>query len=288
MIKTSRSKALQEYWEDVAKNSVDARYSWFGLFLAPYWKLQLRLVMELLLRFLPPVPEDRKWLLLKTDLWDEGIDSSSWQIYELLGDNKVSFEVVGIDISPITCRLAETRMHTERLMIACTDARKLPFRDNTYDAILDASTLDHIPPDDVANVISEYERILKGGGTLVLIFDSVTFRWVRYLRKIFNRLRSKEDTGYGFWWQLSPVSIKAKLSAAGFAVLDELPLGILTVSPLFLKTLYGSHKVRFAHRFLQTMGTVIRFTSISKYLFPLSTQYLIFSRKLRDNAETGS
>ncbi len=288
MIKTSRSKALQEYWNDVAKNFVVGRYSWFGLFLAPYWKLERRLVMELLLCFLPPVPEDRKWLLLKTDLWNEGIDDLAWQIYELLGDNKVSFEVVGIDISPITCRLAETRMHTERLMVVCTDVRELPFRDNTYDAILDASTLDHIPPDDVANVISEYERILKGGGTLVLIFDSVTFRWVRYLRKIFNRFRRKEDNGYRFWWQLSPISIKAKLSAAGFTVLDELPLGILTVSPLFLKILYGSYKVRFARRFLQTMGRIIHFTSTSKYLFPLSSQYLIFTRKQRDNAETGS
>ena len=84
-MKRPESKVLLEYWDDIAKKTVESRYSRFGLLLAPYWRLERQLIMKLLLFFLPPLPDDGERILLKTDLWEEGIDSSSWQIFKLLG-----------------------------------------------------------------------------------------------------------------------------------------------------------------------------------------------------------
>jgi SAM-dependent methyltransferase len=48
------------------------------------------------------------------------------------------------------------------------DIREIPFEDASFDAVLDFSTLDHIPSTDVPKAIGEYARVLKPDGTLLL------------------------------------------------------------------------------------------------------------------------
>ena len=50
------------------------------------------------------------------------------------------------------------------------DIRKMPFSDDAFDVILDLSTLDHIPPDEIEVAIKEYYRVMKTDGRLLLIF----------------------------------------------------------------------------------------------------------------------
>jgi len=48
------------------------------------------------------------------------------------------------------------------------DIRSLPYDSSIYDVVLDLSTLDHIPSTDISKAISEYARVLKHNGTLLL------------------------------------------------------------------------------------------------------------------------
>jgi SAM-dependent methyltransferase len=64
-----------------------------------------------------------------------------------------------------------------KLRIVQGDIRNLPLPDNSYDLLLDLSTLDHVPQSDLPGVFSEYGRVLKSPAKLVLItwtVDTIT------------------------------------------------------------------------------------------------------------------
>jgi SAM-dependent methyltransferase len=54
----------------------------------------------------------------------------------------------------------------DRFDLSCMDVTHLPFRDQSFDAVLCSEVLEHIPDDDTA--ISELVRILKSGRILVV------------------------------------------------------------------------------------------------------------------------
>jgi SAM-dependent methyltransferase len=47
------------------------------------------------------------------------------------------------------------------------DGRRLPFRDDSFDTIILSAVLEHIPIQDVGDIIAECHRILSSGGYLV-------------------------------------------------------------------------------------------------------------------------
>ena len=49
--------------------------------------------------------------------------------------------MVGIDLSRVTAGVAQSRANG--IMVACVDARALPFADETFDVIVSNSTLEH-------------------------------------------------------------------------------------------------------------------------------------------------
>ncbi|HEY49185.1 MAG TPA: methyltransferase domain-containing protein [Dehalococcoidia bacterium] len=282
------SELMREYWDSVAISLPQKpKYSRFGRMVAPYWRLERRLVVESSLTPLIPASGEEKVLLLKTDLWNEGIDDSAGDIHDFLGDIRRFAEVVGIDVSPIICRSAGSRARDEELKVACADVRRLPFRSGTFDAVLDVSTLDHIPPDNIALVIGEYKRVLREGGTLTLIFDSDTFWWVSYLRNIFNRLRCQGVGEFQFWCKLSPYWVRRKLSEHGFTIRNEFPLGILSLSPLYLIASRSNLVGKLIRSPLCSSVKGAKFTKLSRYLFPLASQYMLVAKK-REGGLKGS
>lgn len=48
------------------------------------------------------------------------------------------------------------------------DIRKMPFKNDSYDLIIDTSTLDHIHPRQLGKTLEEYKRVLKPLGVLLL------------------------------------------------------------------------------------------------------------------------
>jgi len=271
---------MREYWDSVANSfSQPPKYSRFGFIVAPYWKLERKLALKMALSYLRPASRNGKLLLLKSDLWNEGIDHISGDIFDFLGKRESTVEVVGIDVSQVICDSARRRKHNGELMIACADVGKLPFGDEVFDIIFDVSALDHIPPSHIPSVINELHRALKVGGILALIFDSVTFWWCNPLRKAFNRLRYKETSEFKFWWRLSPEWIEGKLRANGFAILNGIPLGILSLSPLFLHVWQSSPVEKVAAKPSCDSTKSVTFSKALRYLLPFSSQYLYVSRK---------
>lgn len=115
--------------------------------------------------------------ILKTDLWNEGIDFER-DILKHYTDKKK--DLYGIDISYRVCKRANN--HQRKIKVSTGSITNLSFKDKTFDLIFDPSTSDHLPPDKIPQIIKEYSRCLKFDGILVLIFDWWGFFWKNYLR----------------------------------------------------------------------------------------------------------
>jgi demethylmenaquinone methyltransferase/2-methoxy-6-polyprenyl-1,4-benzoquinol methylase len=80
--------------------------------------------------------------------------------------------VCGVDLSPKM--LAQTQRRSEAAGFANADlreadARQLPFPDEAFDVLYNSYMLDLIPLDDIPVVLSEFHRVLKQEGRLVLV-----------------------------------------------------------------------------------------------------------------------
>ena len=111
--------------------------------------------------------EGKAILALKTDLWNEGVETERCVISVL--EQRYDFlNTVGIDISGPNCRRAKDRL--QRTPIINADIRALPFARESFDAIFDLSTIDHVPLTEAEKVLNEYWRVLRKSGMLLIIF----------------------------------------------------------------------------------------------------------------------
>jgi len=148
-------------WDHEAKRALVTRFpTWWTYYLGSSY----RKATEIALGY---VSTDMSRIrLLKTDLWNEGVETRR----DILGDyqQNARFELCGVDVSPIVCRRAQMRL--SKTHVAQANIASLPFRDESFDVVLDLSVLDHVPASQVPTVIAEYARLGKRGGIVLLIY----------------------------------------------------------------------------------------------------------------------
>jgi ubiquinone/menaquinone biosynthesis C-methylase UbiE len=88
---------------------------------------------------------------------------------------------VGLDISPKMLARASTKArrggNTSHLLLQA-DARHLPLPDESFDVVTNSYMLDLLPVEDIRHVLSEYVRVLKPGGRLVLVNMTQSRTWL--------------------------------------------------------------------------------------------------------------
>ena len=105
------------------------------------------------------------------------VGAEAGRFSQLSADDRTS--VVSIDID--SYGLKRLRQKMTRVDVVQADARSLPFKDGTFDAIFMIEVLDYIPQLDT--VLSECHRTLKQGTSLILSFGNNSSLKAR-LRKI--------------------------------------------------------------------------------------------------------
>jgi SAM-dependent methyltransferase len=138
---------------------------------------------RLLERWLPPGSTPR---VLKTDLFDEAVGMGLVPLLSSRAD-----QVVGVDVSH---SVVEAAARTHPGLDACVaDVRGLPFPDDSFDAIVSNSTLDHFDAvEDIRAGVNELSRVLAPGGTLIITLDNrqnpiVALRTLQVLQPLLTR-----------------------------------------------------------------------------------------------------
>jgi len=104
--------------------------------------------------------------VLKTDLWNECLGGDRDILAGLRDADGCA--VVALDVEYAICALGRARIPGARVVQA--DIRALPFRPGSFHAVLDLSTLDHVPEGDLPEVLGEYGRVLRDAGVLLTVF----------------------------------------------------------------------------------------------------------------------
>jgi len=118
---------------------------------------------EIVLRFEAPS-------VLKTDLFNEAM---GYPIPGGIAANIEAKSVIGVEIDPEVTEKARQNYYDYynqfKVSYRDGDIRALKQKDQEFDVILDLSTLDHVWPEEVGQVMSEYNRVLKQSGEILLI-----------------------------------------------------------------------------------------------------------------------
>jgi ubiquinone/menaquinone biosynthesis C-methylase UbiE len=108
---------------------------------------------------------------------------------------KIGAEVVGVDLSMqaiANCRIMAQKLGLRNTDFQLQDLCKLSFESNTFDCIICADVVEHVP--DHAKMTSEMARVLKPGGILVLstVLPTTTQRSFFYRARAENHRHVRE------------------------------------------------------------------------------------------------
>lgn len=212
--------------------------------------------------------------ILKTDLWNEGVEPQR----DILGRcqrirvNGMDLEFYGIDVSIETCKMARSNLPCKvNIMEAITIS--LPFYPSSFNVLLDISTIDHVPPAHIPDVLEEYRQVLSENGILMLVFDS----GVNFLCEMYHRFYLR---GLYPEWTLIPSLVKRILKELGFEILREhgcYLIGLLGGMHLRLPMVESLLRKRFGY--LSRILMRIELSESSKRIAFLAPQYVIIARK---------
>lgn len=140
----------------------------------------------------------------------------------------------GIDITPRMLRLAEKRLRKAGLMEKVElhegDARIMPYKDNMFDAVYMAATLELFDTPDIPRVLGEVKRVLKPSGRLGVA--SLTregredFWFVRFYEWLHQRFPK--------YASCRPIYVEQTIKDAGFDIVKKQEYMIMKLVPMKL------------------------------------------------------
>ena len=96
-------------------------------------------------------------------------------------------EIQAIDLDPKMIDIAVRNNKDKKITFSVGDATKLPYKDNSFDAIFDFAIIHHIP--NWKNCLSELKRVLKPGGQLLiedLSIETFETTFGKFLKRLLN------------------------------------------------------------------------------------------------------
>ncbi|MFH1445739.1 MAG: class I SAM-dependent methyltransferase [Nanoarchaeota archaeon] len=86
----------------------------------------------------------------------------------LLHCSKAGAQVTGIDYSKDAYKIARNVLIGHDCDLITADARKLPFKSNSFDKIISNDTIEHMNREDGIKMLKEMYRVLKPGGFMIV------------------------------------------------------------------------------------------------------------------------
>ncbi len=207
--------------------------------------------------------------VLKTDLWNEGVEEGR-RLSDFVHASNGDSILVCTDVSRYVCESANRPRNSDFAVVRATLLAS-PFRP-VFDFIIDPSTVDHMPRNLRRDWMVAEASALKPNGFLLVSFDCRLNLFNELYHRIFTRKLYPE-------WTLAPSEIRAQLESLGFSIVRE--------HAIFMAGFFwGTHRPIFplartlrrprVFNFLKNMELSNRSRSLS-FIAP---QYVIVARKL--------
>lgn len=147
------------------------------------------------------------------------VATGSGEMFRRLVKANRAGQTFGLDLSPKmaakTLRRVQREFPSARAHCQAVDARHLPFRDESFNALICCYLLELLATDDIYMTLAEFHRVLKPGGTLtiVLIGQDVAF---------FNGLyRVANSVAPAFWGRQVDDRVPDMVASSRFRVIEE-------------------------------------------------------------------
>lgn len=106
---------------------------------------------------------------------------------------KSANKVIAIDSDEDALGFAREHRAGANIVFQKSDARRLPFPDNSFDILIAFQLIEHIPPREVGNFLADSKRVLKKHGLLFILTPNRKFRLLPFQRP-FNPEHYQEFT----------------------------------------------------------------------------------------------
>lgn len=252
-------------WEEVIPRFTNCKKSFTKSKL--FQEVYLALVKRVCAHYL----KNRNCTILKTDLWNEGVEYDR-DLFTGVSKIHIKKKLFAVDVSPKICNLGKKRLN-DKAEVVCSNVMNPPLKKESIDLILDISTIDHFPTEQTRLVIEKYRFILKKDGILLVVFDSGLNFAMEMYHRVYLRKIYPECT-------LAPSKMKGLLQILGFKILEE-------YGCYFVGLIGGTHRrLPVLERLLKTRVNVvwglvkkIELSRWSKYLCFIAPQYAIIAKK---------
>lgn len=128
-------------------------------------------------------------------------------------------ETIGVDLSPNMAIRTQRRIRREfpgsRTLCQAVDARFMPFRDETFDAVFCCYLLELLGAEDILRALSEIRRVLRDQGTVALVC-------IGQETPVFNRLyKFAGALAPAFWGRQVEHHVPSLIEAAGLRIVCD-------------------------------------------------------------------
>lgn len=122
---------------------------------------------------------------------------------------RFDIELTTMDFDPAELERAKRRLAGKEVGLVQGDAAKMPFKDGSFDCVVEASTFHHIA--EWKKAIKEAHRVLKKGGSFFLMDQGMYFAWPFTLAMPFDPFDAKFTKGM----------MMGELRRAGFRIIKH-------------------------------------------------------------------
>lgn len=147
------------------------------------------------------------------------VATGSGEMFRRLVKANRSGGTVGVDLSPNMAARAQRRVRRRYPGAAAhchaVDARMMPFRDASFDAVVCCYLLELLPSEDIGHTIAEFHRILRGRGRLALVLIGENAALFNRVYRVLGKLAP------AFWGRQVERRVPDLIQAGDFHILRD-------------------------------------------------------------------
>jgi ubiquinone/menaquinone biosynthesis C-methylase UbiE len=126
---------------------------------------------------------------------------------------------MGVDLSPNMAARTQKRVREaypySRAYCQAVDARRMPFRDESFDAVVCCYLLELLATEDIVQTVDEFYRVLRNRGKLVLVLIGEN-------TPVFNRMyRFAGKVAPAFWGRQVEEQVPTVIEGKEFTILQD-------------------------------------------------------------------